>query len=390
MRPYFNKEFVSPHYFRMLEHNPDDVQSAMNQGYYEKFFVELGTLGRGARGSVFLCRHKLGSLSLGEYAVKKIAVGLNKPWLARMLREVKLLERLRHPNIISYKHAWLENHQLANFGPPVCCLFILMECAANGSLEELLNPRDLRSPRERLRNPIPPPKLNPDQIVAMIFDIASGLLHLHNQGIIHRDLKPSNILVGKDQEMILTDFGDAELPTDVYSRTGYTGTLEFIAPELLTKTKNEYTSRFSTSTDVWSLGIICYLLCYSSSPYKSTEFQDLRVEIKSFNSLKFPYRKDVEFLKPLIKTCLSLEPLERPKCDEIIAFLNSFNKTENNWKQPLSICLKLIILYPSPSIFMVLIAILSVLIFDLKPRHSYYYLQVFCYIALQIIFILIK
>ena len=46
-----------------------------NQGYYERFFVELGKLGRGARGSVYLCQHVLHGHALGRYAIKKIPVG---------------------------------------------------------------------------------------------------------------------------------------------------------------------------------------------------------------------------------------------------------------------------------------------------------------------------
>ncbi len=53
-----------------------------------------------------------------DYAVKKIAVGDNKAWLERMLREVLTLERIKHANIIDYKHCWIEDHQLTTFGAP--------------------------------------------------------------------------------------------------------------------------------------------------------------------------------------------------------------------------------------------------------------------------------
>lgn len=45
---------------------------------------------------------------IGTYAVKKIAVGTSKEYLVRMLREVRLLEALRHPNIITYHHSWID------------------------------------------------------------------------------------------------------------------------------------------------------------------------------------------------------------------------------------------------------------------------------------------
>jgi hypothetical protein len=86
------------------------------QGYYGRFFREVRRLGRGYRGAVFLCQHVLDNVSLGEYAVKKIPVGDSKQWLMRMLREVHILERIHHFNIVDYKHCWLEDHSLTKFG----------------------------------------------------------------------------------------------------------------------------------------------------------------------------------------------------------------------------------------------------------------------------------
>ncbi|PIA19345.1 kinase-like protein, partial [Coemansia reversa NRRL 1564] len=111
------------------------------QGYYERFFSEQTKLGKGLRGSVFSCQHILDGVYLGHYAVKKVAVGNNHQWLKRMLREVKLLESLRHPNVVEYKHSWLEMHQLTTFGPNIPCLFILMEYANGGNLQEYMEPK---------------------------------------------------------------------------------------------------------------------------------------------------------------------------------------------------------------------------------------------------------
>ena len=55
----------------------------------------------------------------GHFAVKKIAVGHSHEYLLRILKEVKLLETLRHPNIISYHHSWLETTRFSSFGPSI-------------------------------------------------------------------------------------------------------------------------------------------------------------------------------------------------------------------------------------------------------------------------------
>lgn len=106
-------------------------------GYYVRFFKEVRKLGMGAEGSVYLAVHHIEGDTLGEslcehlpisplyvgskgltkrptllwvgtYAVKKIAVGESKEYLHKILHEVKLLEVLRHTNIIPYYHAWID------------------------------------------------------------------------------------------------------------------------------------------------------------------------------------------------------------------------------------------------------------------------------------------
>ncbi len=168
------------------------------------------------------------NVHLGEYAIKKVAVGDNHAWLVRMLREVHLLEKLHHPNIVDYKHAWLEYHQLTNFGPQVPCLFILMECANGGNLEEYIDEhpstfamqqgseevklstkeRVLRARRMGHTHEQSPTMdthvskryLELQEIWSLFIDICEGLAHLHRHGIVHRDLKPSNLLLHYDEE----------------------------------------------------------------------------------------------------------------------------------------------------------------------------------------------
>lgn len=216
-----------------FEFHPKNLSdSSINQGYYRRFFREDVKLGRGAGGSVFKCQHVLDGIELGAYAVKKVPVGDNHIWLNRMLREVHILENLRHSNIIEYKHAWLEYHQLTPFGPAIPCLFILMQLAEGGNLEEFV--------LNNIEN------FNISLYCDWFEQICLGLAHLHRCGILHRDLKPSNILLKIVQEgkvqLLITDFGECtseQQPTAIssapadYNRTGATGTIEFVAPELL-------------------------------------------------------------------------------------------------------------------------------------------------------------
>ncbi|GAA5795471.1 hypothetical protein HPULCUR_000829 [Helicostylum pulchrum] len=322
--------------------------NAFNQGYYSKFFVEVNKLGKGFRGSVFLCEHMLDGVKLGKYAIKKVAIGNNHPWLVRMLREVHLLERLRHPNIVSYKHSWLEYNRLTAFGPEVPCLFILMECANGGNLEEYFEnpikpkppPSSPRAPtttssssskpmtakelkRERIKrqlreqasfeqeSDISSPVVHEEkrlltmtEIWSLFLDIVQGLAHLHQQNIVHRDLKPPNLLLQYDDRnrnghrgiprVLISDFGECEdldeTDQDDENRTGATGTLEFMAPEhVRLDPRGRNTVDYSPKADMWSLGMVLYYLCYSRLPYSVIADVDiLRNEILSFKDVRFP------------------------------------------------------------------------------------------------------
>ncbi|KIM76169.1 hypothetical protein PILCRDRAFT_12941 [Piloderma croceum F 1598] len=122
---------------------------AMADGYFKAFFQEEYRLGMGAYGSVYLCQHMLDGNPLGHFAVKKIAVGESHTYLLQILREVRLLERLHHPNIITYHHAWLESSQFSAFGPKVptlqlsslICSCVLMQWAEGGSLDDFIDIR---------------------------------------------------------------------------------------------------------------------------------------------------------------------------------------------------------------------------------------------------------
>lgn len=110
--------------------------SLLNPDYYSRFFIELRKLGRGYRGSVYLCQHVLDHVILGEFAVKKVRVGDNTEWLDRMLREVYVIQRIKSKQTIGYRHCWVEWHRDLRFGPEVPTLFILMDFANGGNLQE--------------------------------------------------------------------------------------------------------------------------------------------------------------------------------------------------------------------------------------------------------------
>ncbi|KAG0292902.1 hypothetical protein BGZ98_002424 [Dissophora globulifera] len=198
------------------------------------------------------------------------------------------------------------------------------------------------SPTDQDEATAPRRHLSITEIWSFFFDICEGLAHLHRLGIIHRDLKPPNLLLsysnsqikgstGERPRILITDFGECEIleQTAKRDRTGATGTLEFLAPELLAvDADGRYTDDFSFKGDMWSLGMVLYYLCYSRLPYSQIEDVDLlRTEIRAFKSIQIPEdspdgRIVPEELKILIRVLLSPEKSKRPSCDEILTKLS--------------------------------------------------------------------
>ncbi|KAI0319145.1 kinase-like domain-containing protein [Amylostereum chailletii] len=238
-------------------------RDTMAAGYFKAFFKEEARLGMGASGSVYLCQHVLNGNPLGHFAVKKIAVGQSASYLLQILREVRLLESLHHPNIITYHHAWLENAQFSSFGPVVPTLHVLMQWAEGGSLDDYIDARlgrDTQSShippsaaaernhaspasdgpiqsrsariraframkhappeeRERLRTRLgmnvggsdgrgrgawkAVHLFSAEEVLGLFGGVVEGLSFLHDKTILHLDLKPGNVLLTWDQGTLI-------------------------------------------------------------------------------------------------------------------------------------------------------------------------------------------
>ncbi|KAI0691857.1 kinase-like domain-containing protein [Cytidiella melzeri] len=256
-----------------LHNDPQDARGEhpfrpanMAEGYFKTFFQEECRLGMGANGSVYLCQHVLDGNPLGRFAVKKIAVGQSHSYLFNILREVRLLEKLHHPNIVTYHHTWLETCQFSSFGPKIPTLHVLMQWAEGGSLDDFIDARMGRASathlpqlhsdtsgsnehassdpdpsaysrgarvraframqhaapeeRERLRREMsgmglrgnarsnvewkPIHLLSADEVKSLFRDVVEGLAFLHDKSILHLDLKPGNVLLTWDEGILLT------------------------------------------------------------------------------------------------------------------------------------------------------------------------------------------
>ncbi|WWC67655.1 uncharacterized protein I206_101565 [Kwoniella pini CBS 10737] len=355
------------------------------RGYYDRFFKEECKLGMGAEGSVFLATHVIGGNVLGTYAVKKIAVGRSKSYLFKMLREVRLLEALRHPNIIPYHHSWIDVTRFSNFGPPIVALHVLMQYATAGNLDTYLltrshtnQPRpDLSAGdiadseslgqlpkaerikafkrrrqsaveglagkgkakrREEMRGVL---LLSADEIMKLFGDVVEGLAFLHANSILHLDLKCSNVLLHWEEgklipKALISDFGTSEeMLRGKRERTGHTGTMEYMAPETLMQDTQGNWRPSDSYADMWSLGMILHKMLFLRLPYPDTEdFDALHKEILAYPGFK-PSSDIIQSLERrhiprdlllLLSRLESLIPEERPGAEKVRAGLKGLEQ----------------------------------------------------------------
>ncbi|KHN95443.1 protein kinase-like protein [Metarhizium album ARSEF 1941] len=339
-------------------------KEAFSPNYFRSFFVEERVLGKGGKGVVLLVRHEIDGCPLGHFACKRVPVGDDHSWLEKVLVEVELLAKLSHPNLVSYRHVWLEDVRLTRFGPSVACAFILQQYCNGGDLHQHVvgsAPRELTKEelkaqmrrRSKGQADVPQdstrPQLSFEEIYSLFRDITSGVAYLHNANYIHRDLKPSNCLLhreGGKLTCLISDFGEVQPENAVRKSTGSTGTISYCAPEVLKMDVAGHYGNFTTKSDVFSLGMILYFMCFGRLPYQGAnaiqeELEDidqLRAEITDWQGFHGERQERPDLpskLYKLLKKLLALDPSERPSANEVLLAMRSEtnfdNVTKGDW-----------------------------------------------------------
>ncbi|KAF4618415.1 hypothetical protein G7Y89_g14889 [Cudoniella acicularis] len=239
-------------------------------------YNKIHTIGKGAFAVVYKITAKFDGVPYAAKELEKRRFMKNGVLDQKMDSEMKIMSKIKHPNIVQYiEHVDWEDY-----------LYIIMEYVPGGDLGSLISER----------GPLPEPDVK---------DISTQLLgalnYLHGKGITHRDVKPDNILISRRDpfHVKLTDFGLSKMidSEETFLRT-FCGTLLYCAPEVY----NEYREydpsgrrtyrgvdrrslppqRYGHAVDVWSLaGVLFYALC-GAPPYpvkNGTSYQDLLARI---------------------------------------------------------------------------------------------------------------
>lgn len=157
------------------------------------------------------------------------------------LKEVKLLQQLKHPNIINYNVSLIQDAKL----------FIVLELADGGDLSKLIKYYQKKG------------QIINERIILKYFtQVCSAVKYIHSKRILHRDIKPANIFMTSDGVVKLGDFGlgrfFSQNTRDAHS---IVGTFYYMSPERIRE------SGYGFSSDVWSLGCVLYELITLYSPF---------------------------------------------------------------------------------------------------------------------------
>ncbi|XP_020103139.1 serine/threonine-protein kinase CTR1-like isoform X1 [Ananas comosus] len=222
--------------------------------------------------------------------------------LKEFLREVAIMKRVRHPNVVLFMGAVTKRPHLS----------IVTEYLPRGSLYRLINKAaaaEMLDLRRRLR---------------MALDVAKGINYLHclNPPIVHWDLKSPNLLVDKNWSVKVADFGLSRFkPNTFVSSKSVAGTPEWMAPEFLRgEPSNE-------KCDVYSFGVILWELLTMKQPWSGLSPAQVVGAVAFQNRrLTLPQGASPD-LAALVESCWADDPKQRPSFSSIVDTLKKLLKS---------------------------------------------------------------
>jgi calcium-dependent protein kinase len=197
-------------------------------------------LGEGVNGLVRLITHKKTGIKRAVKRLDLVRVAADDD-IDRLIDEIKIMCSLDHPNIVCLEEVYEGDSEL----------YLAQELCKGGDLFDRLDEQ-------------PDYHYSEAGCARLVKQIASAVAYLHSKGVIHRDLKLENFMFkdkGNDSELKLIDFGLSKHFQEGDLQTEKVGTPYTVAPEVILG------KGYDEKCDVWSIGVICYLLLCGETPF---------------------------------------------------------------------------------------------------------------------------
>ena len=239
--------------------------------------------GRGSFGEVWRARDEV---TEAEVAVK-IYIALDKQGLKEFTEEFKVANALTHPNLL---HA--DYYDIYENRP-----FIVMPYCPESTVSLV-------------------GKMDEGRAWKFLRDVSAGLSYLHGKDIVHRDIKPDNVMLDRDGNFLISDFGISTRmrstlrrnSTREMSQKDIAGTIGYMAPELFTKKPESV-----KATDIWAMGASLYELLSGELPFMG-QGGVMQLHGAEAPELEGTYSRD---LQGVLESCLSKDTRERPTAEQL-------------------------------------------------------------------------
>lgn len=211
-----------------------------------QYIVDRKRIGKGASGTIYKGYHKDTLLNV---AIKEISVSNIHDVSRNIKREIGLMKRLKHPNII-------ELYEVI-FDGKYDNVYLIIEYCPKGDFNKFQRHKPIQE----------------IHVQKYMKQLMMGLKYLKENNIMHRDLKPQNILITTDGNIKLTDFGYAKkIRPDDMAKT-FCGSPLYMAPEIIKSKGNN--NKYSIKSDLWSVGCIFYEMITGVHPFRVKNFNEL-------------------------------------------------------------------------------------------------------------------
>ena len=287
-------------------------------------YVVLRQLGKGSFGRVFLVKEVHDDTLWVMKEIDLTASGDPAKARADALKEVGMLSRLDHPNIVKYKECFTSAIMITPPPPPPAAgapptaaaaapvspapvssvpaneniMYIIMEYADAGDLN--IRIRAQRKP------------FSEQQILNWFVQLCLAIKHLHDRKCLHRDIKAENIFLTSDNRIKLGDFGISKLlPSTFACAITRIGTPYYLSPEICMNRP------YNTASDMWSLGVCLYEMCMLSHPFDASSMEGLLKKI-----VRVPHRPVHSYyreeLRQLCDELMQKNPSKRPSIAAVL------------------------------------------------------------------------